>query len=246
MTAATPWIKEAESHLGFREGPNNANPFGVHYGIPNQPWCALFVSFCLQASGHPLPVMQAGMADGYAGVWIGMEWAKANGYWRPSWNAERGDAIVYGWRGAASGPSDCHTGFITDPGHGKGTTAKTIEGNRADQVERQSYVVGSSDVLGTIWVTKIVADLEAAKKAHRPHPKPKPSPQPRHPHHPTNTGPGPKPHGDPLPVGRIRGWCFDGTTRDLEAGYWPAKADRDDHFDPFVEVYQKIMKEGGK
>lgn len=189
MTAKQPpWLVEAAKYtkppLGpFHEGANNANPFGSHYGIPNQPWCALFVSWCCQKVGDPLPSMQSGMSDGYAGVYLGMQWAKAHGYFCPSWEAKPGDAIVYGWDGPNSAPSDMHTGFVVSSGP-KGSTGHTIEGNRADQVERQTFEVGSGVVLGAIQLTRILAD----KKGKRT-PKPKPVPQPRHPAHPTNSGP---------------------------------------------------------
>jgi hypothetical protein len=174
------WLIEAEKHLGFKEGTNNSNPFGAHYNIPNQPWCALFVSFCCHKVGQPLPSMQSGMSDGYAGVYLGMEWAKANDFWRPSWKAESGDAIVYGWDGPNSSPTNMHTGFIVSTGD-KGSIGHTIEGNRADQVERQTFTVGSDIVLGTIAITKILAHTKPLS--------PKPIPQPRSPEHPMNSGP---------------------------------------------------------
>lgn len=189
MTAQQPvWLKEAHRHIGFHEGPNNTNPFGAHYNLNNEPWCALFVSFCLQKTGHPLPSMQPGMKDGYAAVIYGMEWAKANGYWCHSWEAVPGDAIVYGWQGPSSSAAEMHTGFIVSSGP-KGSIGHTIEGNRGDQVERQTFTVGSSIVLGCIQIGRIVADLDKAKKSKKAPPAPIPAPQPRHPAHPTNTGP---------------------------------------------------------
>lgn len=174
------WLIEAESHLGFKEGPNNENPFGDHYRLPNQPWCALFVSFCCEKVGQPLPSMQSGMSDGYAGVWWGMQWAKANDFWRPSWKAEPGDAIVYGWEGPDSPASEMHTGFIVSTG-AKGSTGHTIEGNRADQVERQTFTVGADVVLGTIAITKILAAKHPIMA--------KAIPQPRSAEHPADSGP---------------------------------------------------------
>jgi hypothetical protein len=180
-----PWLKEAAKHIGFHEGPNNLNPFGAHYRLNNEPWCALFVSFCCEKVGTPLPSMQSGMPDGYAGVYWGMVWAKAHGYWCPSWEAKPGDAIVYGWDGPNSPASEMHTGFIVSSGP-KGSTGHTIEGNRGDQVERQTFTVGQSTVLGCIQITRILED-KRAKKVKRP----KPVPQPRSSGHPHNTGPHP-------------------------------------------------------
>jgi hypothetical protein len=183
MTNTAPqWLDPAEKELGFHEGPDNDNPFGTFYRIPNQPWCALFVSWCCRTSGHPLPSMQPGMPDGYAGVWYGMQWAKANSFWRPSWEAQPGDAIVYGWDGADSPPTNMHTGLIVSSGK-KGSTGHTIEGNRSDQVERQTFVVGADVVLGTIALTKILGPPKARIT-------PKIDPQPRNVDHPRTSGPG--------------------------------------------------------
>jgi hypothetical protein len=45
------FIDECRSHLGFVEGPNNDTPFGASRGANFQPWCASFVSFCLEQAG---------------------------------------------------------------------------------------------------------------------------------------------------------------------------------------------------
>jgi hypothetical protein len=216
MTTEPAWIIEARKHLDFHEGPDNKNPFGAHYDIDHQPWCALFVSFCCEKVGQPLPSMQSGMPDGYAGVYWGMQWAKSHGYWRPSWKAECGDAIVYGWDGANSSANEMHTGFIISSGE-KGSTGHTIEGNRGDQVELQTFTVGADVVLGTIAITKILADIKGRKKK----PPATVVPQPRHPAHPKNTGPTPKPAhpAKPLRYGPLRSLVVDGIATDLEDGH---------------------------
>lgn len=183
MTTKPPWLVTAESYIGFKEGPNNDTPFGKDYNLNHQPWCALFVSDCCRKSGHKLPVMQPGMTDGFAGVEFGMSWAKARGYWVPSWRARPGDIIVYGWNGPASSAADMHTGFVSSSGP-RGTTGHTVEGNRGDQVERQTFTVGERIVLGVIQANRILADHKDGTI-----PGPKPSPQPKHPKHPKNTGP---------------------------------------------------------
>lgn len=45
------FLDECRSHLGFEEGKNNATPFGIARNAPNQPWCAAFMSFCLNKTG---------------------------------------------------------------------------------------------------------------------------------------------------------------------------------------------------
>lgn len=45
------FLDECRSHLGFEEGPDNDTPFGTARGAPRQPWCAAFMSFCLNKTG---------------------------------------------------------------------------------------------------------------------------------------------------------------------------------------------------
>jgi hypothetical protein len=46
------FLDECRSHLGFVEGPgDNETPFGRARGANFQPWCAAFVSYCLNATG---------------------------------------------------------------------------------------------------------------------------------------------------------------------------------------------------
>jgi hypothetical protein len=175
------------THLGYHETPVNQTPFGKHYSLDGEPWCALFVSYCFEKSGHPLPVMQAGMKNGYAAVIYAMQYAEKHGCWRPSWEAEAGDIIVYGWDGAKSSPDEMHTGFIVSSGP-SGSTGHTIEGNRGDQVEKQTFVVGADVVLGTVDVKKLLG-LPAKPTLDEPTVQPKP--QPRSVKHPTNSGPTP-------------------------------------------------------
>ena len=39
-------IAKAVSQLGYKEGNNNENKYGAWYGMNNQPWCMIFVSWC--------------------------------------------------------------------------------------------------------------------------------------------------------------------------------------------------------
>jgi hypothetical protein len=176
-----PWLKLAESQVGLKEGANNDTKFGAFYGLNNNPWCAMFVSWACATAEHPIPSMQPGMPNGYASVWYGMQYAKANGLWRNSWHAQPGDAIVYGWDGPGSNPENMHTGLIVKSGP-RGSIGHTCEGNRGDQVERQTFTVGESVVLGTIALTKLLGTNRITIT-------PKPDPQPRAATNPTQSGP---------------------------------------------------------
>ncbi|MDQ1697171.1 MAG: hypothetical protein QOJ03_2524 [Frankiaceae bacterium] len=175
------WLVKALDQVGTKEGPNNVTKFGKHYGLNHNPWCAMFVSWACATTDHPIPSMQPGMPDGYASVWYGMQFAKANGLWQHSWNAKPGDAIVYGWDGPGSSPENMHTGFIVSSGP-RGSIGHTCEGNRGDQVELQTFTVGQREVLGTIALTKLLARDTITVT-------PKPDPQPRQLEHPEHTGP---------------------------------------------------------
>lgn len=190
MTQHQPaWLTEAQRHLGFHEKPVNITPFGEHFGLQGEPWCAMFVSYCFEKSGHPLPSMQAGMKDGYAAVVYAMEYAQKHKCWRPSWEAEPGDVIVYGWNGPGSSPDEMHTGFIVSSGPA-GTTGHTLEGNRGDQVESQTFTVGETVVLGTIDVKSLLGLNVVAPVVD---PTLVPKPQPRSSDHPVDSGPTPLP-----------------------------------------------------
>ena len=36
----------AEAQLGYREKGRNGTKYGTWYGLPGQPWCAMFISWC--------------------------------------------------------------------------------------------------------------------------------------------------------------------------------------------------------
>ena len=50
-------VEVAKSQLGYREGKNNDTKYGTWYGMPNQPWCAMFVSWCARQAGIPKSVI---------------------------------------------------------------------------------------------------------------------------------------------------------------------------------------------
>lgn len=182
-----PWLDYALRQVGYHEGPNNDNKFGAELNCNHEPWCDLFVACCCKNSGWPLPSMQAGISTGAAAVIDSINYAKTHGLWRPSWEAGAGFQICYGWDGPSSSPDNMHTGLILSSGP-KGATGHTVEGNRSDQVERCTFTVGESVVLGTIDLPRLLLPRPTVT-IHKPKPTTKLAPQPRHPKHPKNTGP---------------------------------------------------------
>ena len=51
-------IGVAKTQLGYTEGANNATKYGTWYGLPNQPWCAMFISWCARQAGISKNILQ--------------------------------------------------------------------------------------------------------------------------------------------------------------------------------------------
>ncbi|MGG3625561.1 peptidoglycan-binding protein [Bacillus gobiensis] len=51
MSLRVDLISTAASQIGYVEGSNNNTKFGTWFGLNNEPWCAIFVSWCVAQSG---------------------------------------------------------------------------------------------------------------------------------------------------------------------------------------------------
>lgn len=51
-------VSIAKTQVGFMEGDNNDTKYGTWYGLPNQPWCAMFVSWCARQADVPLDILR--------------------------------------------------------------------------------------------------------------------------------------------------------------------------------------------
>lgn len=51
-------IGVALTQVGYNEGSNNYTKYGVWYGMPNSPWCGMFVSWCASQAGVPTSVLK--------------------------------------------------------------------------------------------------------------------------------------------------------------------------------------------
>ena len=51
-------IGVALTQVGYEEGYNNYTKYGVWYGLPNSPWCGMFVSWCAAQAGIPTSVLK--------------------------------------------------------------------------------------------------------------------------------------------------------------------------------------------
>lgn len=48
----------ALTQLGYTEGSNNDTKYGDWYGLPNNPWCAMFVSWCARQANIPTSILK--------------------------------------------------------------------------------------------------------------------------------------------------------------------------------------------
>jgi len=123
-TFAARLLKIAHEQLGVKEHPAGSNDgeavrqYQATTGAYHQPWCASFVTWCLERANYkgPWPTNKA-----YVPSWVA--WAKANKLTvtRP----RMGDLVCYDWE--HNGVAD-HIGIV-DVATAVGTTMYVIEGN---------------------------------------------------------------------------------------------------------------------
>jgi hypothetical protein len=46
MSQRSELVAKAVSQIGYKEGPSNATIYGKWYGMDNNPWCMMFISWC--------------------------------------------------------------------------------------------------------------------------------------------------------------------------------------------------------
>jgi surface antigen len=121
MTTAQQVLHYATNEIGYKENPpdSNHNKFGVWYGMDEEPWCAMFLSYCLFSAGLPLAITTS---KGFAYCPYGVKWFKDQGWWHTK--PEIGDLVFFDWRG--DGEED-HVGIV-EKVNSDGSII-TIEGN---------------------------------------------------------------------------------------------------------------------
>ena len=102
----------AAADIGYSESPPNSNKtkYGKWYGLDGQPWCMMFVQWCFDHAGSPLPYRTASCSA--------LErWYRANRPDAVHTTPEPGDVAIYDFG---------HTGIVESAA---GTTITAIEGN---------------------------------------------------------------------------------------------------------------------
>lgn len=127
MATASAVIAEAKKHIGYKETPKGSNKsiFGKWYGMDGSPWCAMYVSYCMNKGGAGKLIKGAQSAKGYASCGAGIKFFKAKKAWFPVSKAKPGDHVFFDWN--KDGSQD-HVGLVLKLDL-KNKRVLTIEGN---------------------------------------------------------------------------------------------------------------------
>ena len=117
-------LRIAEKEIGQTEKPSNSNKtkYGKWFGLDGVAWCGIFVSWCYDQAGFPLP--KIGFLKGYAGCQTAVAYFKKMN--QTTKTPVEGDIVFYDWN--ADGRFD-HTGMFVKWVNDKEFEA--IEGNTA-------------------------------------------------------------------------------------------------------------------
>ena len=124
----------ASAELNYAETGDNNTKFGAWYGLNNQPWCAIFTSWCYDKAGL-VDKVAAQSKKGFASCNTGLQWFVKKNKLVPLGEAQAGDIVFFQFDDDAE-PD--HVGIIVK--NMKGIKAlRTIEGNTsADNKGSQS------------------------------------------------------------------------------------------------------------
>lgn len=87
-------VEIANAQIGYKEGSNNATIFGKYYGANNQPWCAMFVSWCFNEAGLVSKVA-AQSKKGFASCDAGLKFFTKKNKVIPIGQAQAGDIVFF-------------------------------------------------------------------------------------------------------------------------------------------------------
>lgn len=128
----------ALSQKGYKEGYNNDTKYGDWYGLPHEPWCAMFVSWCAYNVGIPENIIPK-----FAGCTTGFNQMTDMGITTKAHiTPDKGDLIFFDWD--YSGDYD-HVGIVTEVKDGK---VYTVEGNHEDCVDEYVYPLNAEYIAG--------------------------------------------------------------------------------------------------
>lgn len=157
---------KAEVDAKFREGANNDTKFGKWFGMNNQPWCAMYVSWCFKEAGLS-HLITAQSKKGFASCDVGLKWFAKKGQIVPVGQAKPGDIAFFQFDDDAMAD---HVGIV-QKNDGKGTLW-VYEGNTSgDNAGSQSNGDGAFlkkrpyKLIMGVARPEYPADIPAAKSA---------------------------------------------------------------------------------
>jgi len=110
MANALNIVHTAQQQVGFVEGTNNDNPYGTWYGINNQPYCAMFVSWVF-GQNNLSHLVAAQTTKGFAYCPAGMAWFQQKSCVVNKYDGKPGDLVFFAFTG--TGQAD-HVEIIVD------------------------------------------------------------------------------------------------------------------------------------
>lgn len=129
MATATQLLNVARSQVGYREGSRNNNKYGIWYGMNNQPYCAIGLTWCAaQVSGGLTAI---GGRWSYCPSWA--NWFRARGRFHSS--GQRGDIVFFDWSGRKRRGQEMHVAIVESV---SGSYVHTIEFNTTGGAGNQS------------------------------------------------------------------------------------------------------------
>ncbi len=132
-------VSVAINELGYHEGAGGFTKYGEWFGMPNDQWCAMFVSWCANQCG----LIDAGVCPKMSYVPDLIDWFRDKGQWYDrNVTPSPGAYIMFDWDG--DGTAD-HVGLVEYVQDGQ---IGTIEGNSSNMVRRNSYPAGDVQIMG--------------------------------------------------------------------------------------------------
>ena len=88
-------IEIAKAEIGYtEEGKSNDTKYGKWYGLNNNPWCAMFVSWCFDKAGLSKKIA-AQNPKGFASCAAGLKWFTKKNKIVPVGQAQSGDLVFF-------------------------------------------------------------------------------------------------------------------------------------------------------
>lgn len=129
-------VNIALAEEGYAEGKNNNTKFGEWYGMNNQPWCAMFVSWCADKAGISKDIVpKCSAVSQFLDFYKGKGLFQSKGSYTP----KAGDIFINKSNGAS------HTGLVVSSDE---SNFQTIEGNYNDKVAKANRSLSSSALTG--------------------------------------------------------------------------------------------------